>query len=181
MVHAMSTLLHALLRPQAPFQTGLGGSQCVPGLEGMCGAPAGQDKWSAAYSVRTVLVSIQSLLGDPNNDSPLNTYAAKVCAFTLCPSPWCNFVVDPCPCSFASSTGVMVPVAAPPSTAASMCCMRPWQKYPRGPMIYGANVGTWVSCSSGATRRSTGRCCAKSMMSCKSSSCTTVQDATSAP
>ena len=37
-----------------------------------------KDKWSAAYSVRTVLLSIQSLLGEPNNDSPLNAYAAKV-------------------------------------------------------------------------------------------------------
>lgn len=37
-----------------------------------------KDKWSAAYSVKTVLISIQSLLGEPNNDSPLNTYAAKV-------------------------------------------------------------------------------------------------------
>ena len=36
-----------------------------------------KEKWSAAYSVRTVLLSIQSLLGEPNNDSPLNTYAAK--------------------------------------------------------------------------------------------------------
>lgn len=37
-----------------------------------------KEKWSAAYSVRTVLLSIQSLLGEPNNDSPLNTYAAKL-------------------------------------------------------------------------------------------------------
>eukprot|EP01045_Picozoa_sp_COSAG04_P011250 COSAG04_NODE_720_length_10812_cov_2.903108_4_plen_186_part_00 len=56
-----------------------------------------QDKWSAAFSVRTVLVSLQSLLGgasavrqqpvlpltaalaaDPNNDSPLNTFAAQL-------------------------------------------------------------------------------------------------------
>ncbi|KAL3152194.1 Ubiquitin-conjugating enzyme E2 C [Trebouxia sp. C0010 RCD-2024] len=37
-----------------------------------------KDKWSAAYSVRTVLLSIQSLLGEPNNDSPLNSYAAKL-------------------------------------------------------------------------------------------------------
>lgn len=29
-------------------------------------------------SVRTVLLSIQSLLGEPNNDSPLNSYAAKL-------------------------------------------------------------------------------------------------------
>lgn len=31
-----------------------------------------------ACSVRTVLLSIQSLLGEPNNDSPLNSYAAKL-------------------------------------------------------------------------------------------------------
>merc|ERR1712224_553165 len=37
-----------------------------------------KDKWSAAFSVRTVLMSLQSLLGDPNNDSPLNTYAAQL-------------------------------------------------------------------------------------------------------
>ena len=42
-----------------------------------------KEKWSAAYSVRTVLLSIQSLLGEPNNDSPLNAYAAKVCAWLL--------------------------------------------------------------------------------------------------
>lgn len=37
-----------------------------------------KEKWSALYTVRTVLLSIQSLLGEPNNDSPLNAYAAKV-------------------------------------------------------------------------------------------------------
>ncbi|BDA46945.1 Ubiquitin-conjugating enzyme E2 C [Coccomyxa sp. Obi] len=37
-----------------------------------------KDKWSAAYSVRTILLSLQSLLGEPNNDSPLNAYAAKL-------------------------------------------------------------------------------------------------------
>lgn len=37
------------------------------------------NKWShCACSVRTVLLSIQSLLGEPNNDSPLNSYAAKL-------------------------------------------------------------------------------------------------------
>nr|CAD7204801.1 unnamed protein product [Timema douglasi] len=35
-----------------------------------------KDKWSALYDVRTILLSIQSLLGEPNNDSPLNTQAA---------------------------------------------------------------------------------------------------------
>ena len=39
-----------------------------------------KDKWSAAYSVRTVLLSLQSLLGEPNNDSPLNTTAAQLWA-----------------------------------------------------------------------------------------------------
>uniref|UniRef100_A0A2K6JQE0 Ubiquitin-conjugating enzyme E2 C n=1 Tax=Rhinopithecus bieti TaxID=61621 RepID=A0A2K6JQE0_RHIBE len=32
-----------------------------------------KDKWSALYDVRTILLSIQSLLGEPNIDSPLNT------------------------------------------------------------------------------------------------------------
>ncbi|XP_035679493.1 ubiquitin-conjugating enzyme E2 C-like [Branchiostoma floridae] len=35
-----------------------------------------KEKWSALYDVRTVLLSIQSLLGEPNNDSPLNVHAA---------------------------------------------------------------------------------------------------------
>lgn len=37
-----------------------------------------KEKWSALYDVRTVLLSIQSLLGEPNNDSPLNSYAASL-------------------------------------------------------------------------------------------------------
>jgi hypothetical protein len=56
-----------------------------------------QEKWSAIYSVHTILLSIQSLLGgqlfiipstqsridprvskEPNNDSPLNTEAAEL-------------------------------------------------------------------------------------------------------
>jgi ubiquitin-protein ligase len=37
-----------------------------------------KEKWSAAYSVKTVLQSIQSLLADPNVDSPLNSHAAKL-------------------------------------------------------------------------------------------------------
>uniref|UniRef100_A0A3Q7IYT4 E2 ubiquitin-conjugating enzyme n=1 Tax=Solanum lycopersicum TaxID=4081 RepID=A0A3Q7IYT4_SOLLC len=40
-----------------------------------------QDKWSSAYDVRTILISIQSLLGEPNISSPLNTQAAAL---------WCN-------------------------------------------------------------------------------------------
>nr|GEU81834.1 ubiquitin-conjugating enzyme E2 20 [Tanacetum cinerariifolium] len=35
-----------------------------------------QDKWSSAYDVRTILISIQSLLGEPNTSSPLNNQAA---------------------------------------------------------------------------------------------------------
>eukprot|EP00030_Apusomonadida_sp_AF-17_P004202 a508566_12.p2 GENE.a508566_12~~a508566_12.p2 ORF type:complete len:191 (+),score=87.89 a508566_12:43-573(+) len=37
-----------------------------------------KDKWSAVYNVSTILLSIQSLLGEPNNDSPLNGYAAAL-------------------------------------------------------------------------------------------------------
>lgn len=37
-----------------------------------------KDKWSAVYNVRTILLSIQALLGEPNNDSPLNTQAAQL-------------------------------------------------------------------------------------------------------
>ncbi|XP_076449817.1 ubiquitin-conjugating enzyme E2 C-like [Babylonia areolata] len=37
-----------------------------------------KEKWSALYDVRTVLLSIQSLLAEPNNDSPLNSHAAEL-------------------------------------------------------------------------------------------------------
>lgn len=37
-----------------------------------------KENWSALYDVRTVLLSIQSLLGEPNIDSPLNTVAADL-------------------------------------------------------------------------------------------------------
>ncbi|XP_073114575.1 uncharacterized protein [Elaeis guineensis] len=37
-----------------------------------------QDMWSSAYDCRTILLSIQSLLGEPNNESPLNSYAATL-------------------------------------------------------------------------------------------------------
>ncbi|KIY64906.1 ubiquitin-conjugating enzyme [Cylindrobasidium torrendii FP15055 ss-10] len=39
-----------------------------------------QDKWSAVYSVQTILISLQSLLGEPNNASPLNNDAAALWA-----------------------------------------------------------------------------------------------------
>ncbi|KAJ4520223.1 Ubiquitin-conjugating enzyme E2 11 [Exophiala dermatitidis] len=37
-----------------------------------------KDKWSAVYNVQTVLLSLQSLLGEPNNASPLNNEAAQL-------------------------------------------------------------------------------------------------------
>ncbi|XP_028637951.1 ubiquitin-conjugating enzyme E2 C-like isoform X2 [Grammomys surdaster] len=37
-----------------------------------------KEKWSALYDIRTILLSIQSLLGEPNIDSPLNTHAAEL-------------------------------------------------------------------------------------------------------
>ncbi|MEQ2261172.1 Ubiquitin-conjugating enzyme E2 C [Xenotaenia resolanae] len=37
-----------------------------------------KEKWSALYDVRSILLSIQSLLGEPNNDSPLNMAAADM-------------------------------------------------------------------------------------------------------
>lgn len=37
-----------------------------------------KEQWSASYDVRTVLLSIQSMLGDPNVDSPLNGQAAQM-------------------------------------------------------------------------------------------------------
>lgn len=37
-----------------------------------------QDMWTSAYDCRSVLLSLQSLLGEPNNDSPLNSYAASI-------------------------------------------------------------------------------------------------------
>eukprot|EP00096_Caligus_rogercresseyi_P003346 TRINITY_DN1622_c0_g2_i1.p1 TRINITY_DN1622_c0_g2~~TRINITY_DN1622_c0_g2_i1.p1 ORF type:complete len:184 (-),score=74.68 TRINITY_DN1622_c0_g2_i1:659-1210(-) len=39
-----------------------------------------KEKWSALYEVRTILLSIQSLLGEPNNSSPLNIHAAGLWA-----------------------------------------------------------------------------------------------------
>lgn len=37
-----------------------------------------KEKWSALYDVRTILLSLQSLLGEPNNESPLNAQAADM-------------------------------------------------------------------------------------------------------
>lgn len=37
-----------------------------------------KDKWTPAYNIQTVLLSVQSLLGEPNNSSPLNGEAAEL-------------------------------------------------------------------------------------------------------
>lgn len=37
-----------------------------------------KDKWSPSYTVSSLLLSIQSLLETPNNDSPLNNQAAQL-------------------------------------------------------------------------------------------------------
>lgn len=37
-----------------------------------------KDKWSPVYTLRTILMSIMSLLSDPNPDSPLNGEAARM-------------------------------------------------------------------------------------------------------
>lgn len=39
-----------------------------------------KERWSAAYSVSSLLLSLQSLLGDPNVASPLNATAANLWA-----------------------------------------------------------------------------------------------------
>lgn len=37
-----------------------------------------KEEWSAIYNVQTILISLQSLLNEPNNSSPLNGYAASL-------------------------------------------------------------------------------------------------------
>lgn len=37
-----------------------------------------KEKWTALYDVRTILLSIQSLLGEPNLESPLDSHAANM-------------------------------------------------------------------------------------------------------
>lgn len=37
-----------------------------------------KDKWTALYDIRAILLSIQSLLGEPNVSSPLNAEAARL-------------------------------------------------------------------------------------------------------
>ena len=56
----------SLFHPNVHFETG---QICLDILK---------DKWSPMYDVRTILLSIQSLLGEPNNESPLNGRAATL-------------------------------------------------------------------------------------------------------
>ena len=58
--------MHMRLKPDP--NVGTDGSICLDILK---------EKWTPSYSVTTVLLSLQSLLGDPNNDSPLNQDAAN--------------------------------------------------------------------------------------------------------
>jgi len=37
-----------------------------------------KEKWTAVYNVSTILLSLQALLGEPNNESPLNAQAADL-------------------------------------------------------------------------------------------------------
>ncbi|CCD25204.1 putative E2 ubiquitin-protein ligase UBC11 NDAI_0E03870 [Naumovozyma dairenensis CBS 421] len=37
-----------------------------------------KDQWSAVYNVETILLSLQALLEEPNNSSPLNAVAAEL-------------------------------------------------------------------------------------------------------
>ncbi|KAJ2161960.1 Ubiquitin-conjugating enzyme E2 C [Coemansia sp. RSA 552] len=37
-----------------------------------------KEKWSAVYNVQSILLSLQTLLADPNNQSPLNGQAAQL-------------------------------------------------------------------------------------------------------
>lgn len=62
--------------PKVKFETG-----CFHPNVDLCGnicLDILQDKWSSAYDVRTILLSIQSLLGEPNTSSPLNNQAAAL-------------------------------------------------------------------------------------------------------
>jgi len=43
-----------------------------------------KENWSAVYNIHTILLSIQSLLSEPNPDSPLNQHAASLWAIPVC-------------------------------------------------------------------------------------------------
>ncbi|KAF8417247.1 ubiquitin conjugating enzyme E2-C, Ubc11 [Tirmania nivea] len=52
-----------------------------------------KDKWSAVYNVQSILLSLQSLLGEPNNKSPLNGQAAEL--WDKNPAEYVTLVVRP--------------------------------------------------------------------------------------
>ena len=96
-----------------------------------------KEKWSAVYNVRTILLSIMSLLGDPNLDSPLNGHAAATwqntaeykkalmkCAPPLCPPPPPPppAARPPAPCAPARSPNAPLPCA---HSALLTPCSRP--------------------------------------------------------
>lgn len=67
---------YPICAPQVKFETpifhpniDMSGNICLDILK---------DKWSATYTVSTILLSIQSLLETPNNESPLNGQAAEL-------------------------------------------------------------------------------------------------------
>lgn len=37
-----------------------------------------KEEWSSIYTIQTILISLQSLLGEPNNNSPLNVDASQL-------------------------------------------------------------------------------------------------------
>ena len=83
-----------------------------------------KEKWSAAYSVRTVLLSIQSLLGEPNNDSPLNAYAAKVSSWLPRPNASLSLIRH----HVAEKPGIVfnLRVGMPLATRVAVSCIHHW-------------------------------------------------------
>jgi hypothetical protein len=50
-----------------------------------------QDKWKPIFTMSLILTSVQSLLCDPNLDSPANVEAARVGEISLLAFGWCVF------------------------------------------------------------------------------------------
>lgn len=63
-----------------------------------------KDKWSAVYNVQSILLSLQSLLGEPNTKSPLNGQAAELWDKNPTES------VPPSPLSLNSTTDLLSPL-----------------------------------------------------------------------
>ena len=53
-----------------------------------------KDKWSAVYNVQSILLSLQSLLGEPNTKSPLNGQAAELWDKNPTESVCCFFLLS---------------------------------------------------------------------------------------